>query len=303
LSGLKKRKPLVKAPSPGMARSPYQMNTQLQGLRLLTAGEPSQIIRSMKAKLLMWGLILVPVVYLLSLYLVIKNATVPADFSTADFMVKCGFVIGTFVTIILALFGDYLREIVFPIDLSIEDPKESNTVFDMCDFKEEKFKWECPQLFGKTFNVYCHHLRVKNLTPHRPINDCRVWLKKIHVEHNGLWKEENQDANGQWHKNKFAVPRLMEWAPSEYSRDKRTFSTEQVFDFGKTLSNNGGFMVTIWRRQGGTFNRLFPVGKKARFFLYATADNYHKEKEFCFEIEVPQSVPGALVTPARVTPA
>ncbi len=92
----------------------------------------------------------------------------------------------------------------------------------------------------------------------------------------------------------------MEWAPSEYSRDKRTFSTKQVFDFGETLSNNGGFLVTIDRDQGGRFKPLFKIGKKVRFHFYATAENYQAEKEFCFEVEVLPSVPGQIVTPATV---
>jgi hypothetical protein len=30
----------------------------------------------------------------------------------------------------------------------------------------------------------------------------------------------------------------MEWAPFEFSKEKRTFSSQQVFDFGKTLAQN-----------------------------------------------------------------
>jgi hypothetical protein len=255
----------------------------------------------MKAKLIMWGLILTPVAYLVALYLLLENATTPAPISTADFLLKLGFIIGTLATIILALFGDYLRKITDPIELQLESPKESNTVFDMCDFKDPKSQWACPPLFPKTFDCYCHHLLIKNLTPHKTVTNCRVWLRKVLVERDGKWTEENQDANAQWQDNRFAVPRLMEWAPSEYSREQRTFSTEQVFDFGKTLSNDAGFLVTIWREQGGTFMPLFSVGRRVRFYLYATADNYQAGKEFCAEVEVQKSVADAKVTPATVT--
>jgi len=163
-------------------------------------------------------------------------------------------------------------------------------VFDENSFKEPRFRF-LSEIFNTRFDVYCHHLRVRNLTPHRPIKNCRVWLKKIEV----------QNVAGGWDVNdQFAVPRMMEWAPSEHSRNERTFSTHQVFDFGQTLSNGGGFVVTIERTQGGRFNPLFKVGKKVRFFFYATAENYQPEKEFCFEIEVPPSVGGTKVTPATV---
>jgi hypothetical protein len=94
----------------------------------------------------------------------------------------------------------------------------------------------------------------------------------------------------------------MEWAPSEFSRDERTFSTWQVFDFGMTIENNGGFVVCADRDQGGNFSRIFPVGQKVRFKFFVTADNYQKEEPFTFEVTVPQTVVGETVTPSTVTP-
>ena len=104
-------------------------------------------------------------------------------------------------------------------------------------------------------------------------------------------------------KHAFFNSLLMEWAPFEFSKDKRTFSTQQVFDFGKTLARNNvnqHFEITIAREQGGAFKRNFMVGQKLGVVLYVTADNYQEENEFCFEIEVPQALPGRLVTPAKI---
>jgi hypothetical protein len=226
--------------------------------------------------ILIWGLIAAGAVFTIGVYRVFSY-----DPASADFLVKCALSIGTLSAVLFALFGDYLRETLDPIQVRIEAPKESNTVIDRC------------LINNVPTDVYVHHLVVRNLTPHKPIINCRVWLKKIFVQQvNNEWSDEA----------KFAVPRLMEWAPSEYSRDKRTFSKQQVFDLGRTLANNGGFIAAYDRDQGGAVARQFAVGKKLKFVFFVTADNYQKEKEFCFEIEVPQSVPGALVTPARVTP-
>jgi len=186
-----------------------------------------------------------------------------------------------------------------PILLSIEKVSADNSVVDLRKFGEDRFK-QYPQLYSHLFSCYCHHLRVRNLSTHAPIKNCRVWLKKVEVERDGQWKEENMDLRGQWGENRFAVPRLMEWAPSEYSRVKRTFYTEQVFDFGQTLSLNTGFLVTIWRKQGGNFNALFPAGTKARFYFYATADNYVEEKVFCVEIDVLSNQVGGNLTPSKI---
>lgn len=228
----------------------------------------------------MWGLILVPVFYLLSLYLLVAYGNAPDNFSAADFVVKCGFVVAAFVAIILALYGDFFREWVFPIDVSIEIP-QGNVAFDKARAAD-----------GQIVDTYCHHLLVRNLTPHRAVKDCRVWLKSVSVK----------NTRGEWEpKNQTPVPRLMEWAPSEYSRDKRTFATWQVFDFGRTISNNGGFELCIERDQHGAFPRKFSVGDKLRFFFFVTADNYQMEKEFSFDVDVMPSVPGQTVTPATIT--
>lgn len=181
-----------------------------------------------------------------------------------------------------ALFGEYLREKIFPIDLQIEIPPKGNAVFDLVN------------LNGQAVNVYAHHLLVRNLTPHKPIKDCRVWLKSIFVKNvAGEWEPRNQTP----------VPRLMEWAPSEFSRDKRTFSTWQIFDFGLSLENNKGFFVKWDRDQGGNVPRQFPVGAKLRFTFFLTADNYQDQKEFSFDVDVLHSVAGTTVTPARVEPS
>jgi len=234
----------------------------------------------MKAKLIMWGLILATVAYRCALCLAVHRAgkTIPADFSTADFMAKCGFVVVASVTIIVALFGDYLRETLDPIKVRIEVPEEGNTVLDRSPLHN------CA--------VYCHHLRVVNTTRQRAIKDCRVWLKRLLVQNlRGDWNEEIGSP----------VPRLMVWAPSEYSEDKRTFCTNQVFDFGMTLEKNGGFAVTVWSKQGGTFKSKYKVGEKIRCVFYVTADNYTAEKAFAFEVEVPPSVPEQSVTRSKVT--
>ena len=198
----------------------------------------------------------------------------------ADFVLRCLMTFGIFGAVLAALFGDYLKEKIFPINVRIEVPEESNTVIDKCE------------LGGHVFDVYVHHLVVKNLTPHRTIHNARVWLKKIFVRQvNGDWTEQI----------KFAVPRLMQWAPSEYPSDSRSFSKQQVFDLGRTIANNSGFMAAYHPAQGGAVTQQFPVGARLRFVFFVTADNYQKEEEFIFEISIPPSVPGTPVTPSVVT--
>jgi hypothetical protein len=210
------------------------------------------------------------VVYFLFLFLLWQKCPV-----LADYILKCVMTFGIFGAVFGALFGDYLREKIFPISLRIESPAISNDCFD-----------QSPQ-FG---DCYVHHLRVENLTPHRAVNNCRVWLRKI----------QTQQVNGEWKNDPtFAVPRLMKWAPAEFSPFQRTFCKEQVFDLGLSLSQSRGFEIE-WS-QGGNIPHNFPVGRKLRFFFFAAADNYQKEEEFCFEIEIVPTIQAQKVTPARVT--
>jgi hypothetical protein len=225
-------------------------------------------------QLLLWFFISVFIIFV-----AVSNIIFGYDPARGDFLIKCGLAFGTLIAVLIALFGDYLRELIDPIRVTIEVPTQSNTVIDQIDLNK------------RIYHVYHHHLVVRNLTSYRTIKDCRVWLKRIFIlQADNEWKDEA----------KFAVPRLMEWAPSEYSPDKRTFSNEQVFDLGKTFENNMGFVASYCREQHGAVPQLFPTGHKLRFVFFVTADNYQKEKEFTFEIDVVKSVQGDIVTPAKV---
>jgi len=170
------------------------------------------------------------------------------------------------VAILMALFGDALRQHFDPIRLSIGIPEVTNNFLDN------------PVLKGKPTAVYCHHLMVKNHSPHRVIESCRVWLVAI----------LDQDPNGEFGgkgKVQFAVPRLMEWAPKEYSKDKRSFSDSQVFDFGEFFPECGLFKLRILEEQGGYFTPDCRPGNKRRYVFHVTADNYVRSDRFTVEVK------------------
>ena len=123
----------------------------------------------------------------------------------------------------------------------------------------------------------CHHLLVTNHMPSRPVENCRVWLVKI----------LDQNAQGKFDVEfQFAVPRLMEWAPSEYSPDVRSFSEDQVFDFGRSYVDKGPFVVNVFKGQGGAFKGDCDVGKSRQYVFRITADNYIKAKTVKVQVDV-----------------
>jgi len=196
------------------------------------------------------------------------------DTQTADFVVKVTLSIGTLSAVVCALFGDWLRELSDPIQIKITKPLKENNFADKRPADQK--------------NVYCHHLVVQNCTPQKPIEDCQIWLKRL------LFKPEGDG----WKEIPFAVPRLMQWAPSDYSPEKRTFGHQQTFDLGVTVQKNEGFKLTI--KQGGAFISGFEVGEKVGLVFVVTANNYSGDDEFPIEVEIHKTPKTGTITPAEV---
>ena len=105
-----------------------------------------------------------------------------------------------------------------------------------------------------------------------------MWLVKI-LDENGRGGFEERF--------KFATPRLMQWAPWEYSPDVRSFSEDQVFDFGQSfVEQDGRFDPTLCRLQGGVFRGRCEAGQKRRYMFKITADNYIKARPITVEVQV-----------------
>lgn len=181
----------------------------------------------------------------------------------AKFGLSCLTAVSVVFAVLMALYGNALKQAIEPIRLSIGIPETTNNVFDA-------ILWE-----GRPNKVYCHHLSVKNRTPHHVVENCRVWLVALLDERDGGMFEE---------RFRFAVPRLMEWAPCEYSKDKRTFSDCQIFDFGLTFVEKGDFQLRTYQDQGGNFNGNCRSGQSRRYVFHITADNYVTDNRFTVEV-------------------
>ena len=161
--------------------------------------------------------------------------------------------------IVAALFGDVLKE---HVQLSIDKPPIENdkSKLDEFEIKDENGNIQ------KT-KVYCHHLVVKNEKPYLVVKNCRVWL--ISME---------DYVSGKWEKIQFAVPRLMEWAPNEYSEvcgHCMSFSDFQIFDFGKTfVETTGDFELHKYKKQGGKLDLSCKGGHRKKYIFRITVDNY-----------------------------
>jgi hypothetical protein len=192
-----------------------------------------------------------------------------------EFYLKCAVPLGTLLAVLVALFGDFFRGAWESVRLEIKKPARENN---FADKRPADQKYE-----------YCHHLVVQNNTPQKPIEECQIWLKRL------LFKPTEEN----WKEIPFAVPRLMQWAPADYSPEKRTFGNQQTFDLGVTLRNDEGFKLTV--RQGGAFRSVFKVGEKVGLIFIATANNYRADEEFYAEIDVYKAIKTGAITPAKVS--
>ena len=175
----------------------------------------------------------------------------------AEFMLHVITSLGVFSAVMTAVYGDTIKRTFNRIRLRIENPEQSDNFFNEADARK-----------GGRTKVLCHHLRVKNTMPTQAVRNCRVWLVKI-LDENGR--------GGFGEKFTFATPRLMMWAPWEYSPDMRSFSEDQVFDFGRTfVEEDGRFEVSLYRLQGGVFKGDCEAGQRRQYVFKITADNYIK---------------------------
>ena len=189
----------------------------------------------------------------------------------AEFMFHVITAIGVLVAVTMALYGDIIRRRVNPIKLTIEEPEQSDNFFKHADAAS-----------GRRTKVFCHHLRVKNKKPTQAVTNCRVWLVKI------LDEDERRGFEEQF---KFGVPRLMAWAPREYSPNVRSFSEDQVFDLGNSFVQEGGRFEISPYGQGGMFKGGCLPGEKRQYMFKISADNYIKGEPIAVEVRVERSEP------------
>jgi hypothetical protein len=102
----------------------------------------------------------------------------------------------------------------------------------------------------------------------------------------------DQNDSGEFEENfKFAVPRLMAWAPREYSPEARSFSEDQVFDFGRSFVEQGGRFEVGPCGQGGMFKGDCLADQKRQYVFKITADNYISAGLFTVEVYVERREP------------
>lgn len=178
----------------------------------------------------------------------------------AKFLISILTAASLLVAICVALFGDWLRGISIPTKFVIRPPERENEMLDHPNGK----------------NVFCHHLVVHELVGDRIVKDCRVWLTAV--------KAPDGAPLGA-----FAVPRLMTWAPCEFSGAVRSFRGQQVFDLGVFNVETFTFEVTFHADQGGHFPqslRRFADQGRRWYVFRIEVEGHMLPQEHIIEVEI-----------------
>jgi hypothetical protein len=183
----------------------------------------------------------------------------------ARFAVEAAGCFAVVLTVMTALYGDSLLDLVRPHRFTIEVPEVKGSLADR------------HVLYGKEEKCFSCYLRVRNAQSDRAVKKCRVWLTRIlKVSPKG----EPEDLF------LFAVPRLMSWAPADYSPDERSFCGWQIFDFGLFFPESAKFEVAVDKRQSGSFTRLLSAPNVQRYVFRIEVDGLIRAFEHEVDVRI-----------------
>lgn len=217
-------------------------------------------------------------------------------FESWNLTVNIVIAISTFGAVVLALFGDYIKNAIFKVKLSVEivdvkgeltnwspiinqirNPKEnsgsqsSQGNFGTSGTSGNPFPNISPMSIGP--EVIYYHLRIKNQRPSIIVNKCRVLLKELHSK---------DPITQEYKKLTLVVPPNFQWTPAETSPPAIDFITEQILDFGYLTKGADAFTPAVSPRYN-SFKGNLKANEIIKYTLEIQANN---AKPKIVEIEV-----------------
>jgi hypothetical protein len=184
--------------------------------------------------------------------------------------------IGTLAVAIIAIWGDRLRAWLAPAKLVIECVDTNPSLGQLAIFEPPKLP--SGMMIATDPNAptraMWYNLKVVNKRPWMASRNCRVLLKAI----------SRRGPDGQYHLEKFAVPRQFWWAPSESTPAEITLVREHVFDFGQIGDRaDNEFVPTIFGIPAN-FPGFVGIKESLRYSLEIVADNFVSPRYQVFEV-------------------
>jgi hypothetical protein len=164
---------------------------------------------------------------------------------------------GTCAVAVLAIWGDWFRSKLVPVKLKIVphvlrgDPTKDQ--------------------FSKKLMYY--HLKVVNLRPWVPAENCRVLLRSM----------TKRGPDGQFRPIHMSIPLQFVWAPAEITPAIVTLVKEQIFDFGLVAEDDRLFVPRLFNYPFN-FQGVIGANEAVRFYLQVDGTNFHSSKYQVFQV-------------------
>lgn len=161
--------------------------------------------------------------------------------------------LATLYAVLVALFREQFSQLIKSTKLLFEKPERENSILDR----------QADKIY------FHHHLRVVRKARFKPslwgsVTGCQIFITRI---------ESVEPTTGSSYESfTFAVPRYLNWAPSEGLNPRRDIRKEEIFDLGVTVVNDTFFQIGNPRLQSGAFDHHVRKGEKKVVYLTLVGD-------------------------------
>jgi hypothetical protein len=173
-----------------------------------------------------------------------------------NLIIQSAIAIGTIAVAIVAIWGDYFRNKLFP-------PK-AKIVFNNPDGTLTSYANGIP--------VWFYHLKVINQTLFS-LKNCRVFLKGI----------QKKGPDGSYDKIPLSVPHQFIWSPAGFEPVEILISKDHIFDFGSLRKGSDCWKPELYWR-ANNFNGDVKQGEVIRYILEVDAEGMTAEIRQIFEV-------------------
>jgi hypothetical protein len=173
-----------------------------------------------------------------------------------NLIIQAAIAIGTIAVAIIAIYGDYFRNKIFP-------PK-AKIILHNTDGILTSYQNGIP--------VWFYHLKVVNQT-HFSLKNCRVFLKEI----------QKKGPDDSYDKIPLPVPHQFIWSPAGFEPKEILINKDHIFDFGSLSKGSGCWKPELYWRANNFIGDVKP-GEVVRYILEVDSEGMTAEIKQIYEV-------------------
>jgi hypothetical protein len=174
--------------------------------------------------------------------------------------------VGTLIVAVLAIWGDWFRNILAGPDLIIMPHNFRGNITTL------NFRREGDVTISSVRAIY-YHLKVVNNKKWVTAKNCRVVITDIH----------KKGPDGNFHRLPLVVPLQLVWTPAELAPVLQTFGDQEICDFGRLIEGDVAFYPTLYAIPNNFLGSV-GVNEAVRYTLNIKAENFISTKVWVVEV-------------------